>query len=88
MAEKGEAICENCHPQQYICNDCHHTGYKPGTPWTQQHPPIVKANGAEGCFKCHNPLTCAHCHITGQFVEAKPTTTPTTTTPTPTTTTT
>ena len=85
---KGEAICANCHPDQYICNDCHHAGYKPGTPWKQQHPPIVKANGAEGCFKCHNPLTCAHCHVTGQFSDIAPTGTPTTTTPAPTTTTT
>ncbi|MCL4368610.1 MAG: cytochrome c3 family protein [Actinobacteria bacterium] len=69
---KGEAICANCHQQQYICNDCHHAGYKPSTPWKQQHPPIVKANGAEACFKCHNPLTCAHCHITGQFTDIAP----------------
>jgi uncharacterized protein (UPF0333 family) len=85
---KGEAICANCHPQQYICNDCHHSGYKPGTAWKAQHPPIVKTTGAEGCFKCHNPLTCAHCHITGQFVQVEPTGTATTPTTAPTSTTT
>jgi Cytochrome c7 and related cytochrome c len=72
VSTKGEAICANCHPQQYLCNDCHHAGYKPGTAWKVQHPPIVKANGADACFKCHNPLTCAHCHITGEFTQIAP----------------
>ncbi|HZK48310.1 MAG TPA: cytochrome c3 family protein [Thermoleophilia bacterium] len=72
---KGESSCTTCHPAQYLCNDCHHTGYKPGdTPWRLQHPPIVKSAGAESCFKCHNPLTCEHCHITGELdMNLKPT---------------
>ncbi len=73
VAKSGKQICAQCHPQEYLCNDCHHTGYKnDGTPWKAQHPPIVKANGAEKCFQCHNPLTCAHCHITGEFKQVEP----------------
>ncbi len=68
VASVGKTACATCHPAEYLCNDCHHTGYKPGdTPWRLQHPPIVKGSGAEGCFGCHNPLTCAHCHITGEL---------------------
>jgi len=64
----GKQQCETCHPAEFICNDCHHTGYKPGdTPWRLQHPPIVLGAGAESCFGCHNPLTCAHCHITDEL---------------------
>jgi len=70
----GDQSCEQCHPKQFLCNDCHHPGYKPTTqPWRQQHPPLVKGSGADGCFKCHNPLTCAHCHITGEFRDLQPT---------------
>ncbi|MHB0980385.1 MAG: cytochrome c3 family protein [Thermoleophilia bacterium] len=71
----GKQQCATCHPAEYICNDCHHTGYKPGdTPWKLQHPPIVKKAGAESCFTCHNPLTCARCHITGVLdMDAAPT---------------
>ncbi len=68
VASVGKQACATCHPAEYTCNDCHHTGYKPGeVPWRQQHPPIVKSNGAEACFACHNALTCAHCHITGEL---------------------
>lgn len=64
----GETACATCHPQEYICNDCHHTGYEPGdTPWRDQHPPIVEEAGAEDCFVCHNPIQCARCHITGEL---------------------
>lgn len=70
----GKQACATCHPAEYLCNDCHHPGYKPGDkPWRLQHPPIVKGKGAEGCFKCHNPLTCAHCHVTGEFKQVEPT---------------
>ncbi|MHB9150098.1 MAG: cytochrome c3 family protein [Thermoleophilia bacterium] len=68
VSAKGKQSCETCHPAEYICNDCHHTGYKPGeVPWRLQHPPLVKSAGAENCFTCHNALTCAHCHITGEL---------------------
>lgn len=64
----GDEACQRCHPQEFLCNDCHHTGFEPGeVPWRLQHPPIVRGQGAESCFTCHNPLTCAHCHITGEF---------------------
>jgi len=64
----GKSACITCHPKDYICNDCHHTGYKPGdTPWRNQHPPLVKEGGAEDCFTCHNPIQCAHCHVTGKL---------------------
>jgi len=66
VSKVGEAACATCHPDKWLCNDCHHKGYKnDGTGWTKQHPPIVKTAGAEPCFTCHNPLTCEHCHVTG-----------------------
>jgi hypothetical protein len=68
VAKAGEASCAQCHPDKWLCNDCHHKGYKnDGTGWTAQHPPIVKTGGTDACFECHNPLTCAHCHITGKL---------------------
>jgi hypothetical protein len=68
VRDQGGQGCERCHPQEYLCNDCHHTGYEPTeVGWELQHPPIVRGGGAEGCFSCHNPLVCAHCHITGEF---------------------
>jgi len=75
VAKVGDAACAQCHPDQWLCNDCHHQGYKnDGTGWTAQHPPIVKSAGTDACFECHNPLTCAHCHITGQLdMTLKPT---------------
>ena len=75
VAKVGEAACAQCHPDQWLCNDCHHEGYKnDGTGWKAQHPPIVKSGGTEACFVCHDPLTCAHCHITGVLdMNLKPT---------------
>lgn len=64
----GGEGCNRCHPQQFLCNDCHHTGFEPGeTPWRLQHPPLVREGGANNCFTCHDPLVCAHCHITGEY---------------------
>ena len=60
--------CLRCHPQELLCNTCHHPGFEAGGgTWRQQHPPIVRNSGAEGCFQCHNPLTCARCHVTGEY---------------------
>lgn len=75
VAKVTEGACATCHPDKLVCNDCHHQGFKnDGTGWKTQHPPIVKAGGADACFKCHNELTCSRCHITGQLdMSLKPT---------------
>lgn len=75
VSKVGEAACATCHPDKWLCNDCHHKGYKnDGTGWKTQHPPITKSAGTDACFTCHSPLTCAHCHITGELdMKLKPT---------------
>lgn len=74
VGNQNPAICQRCHLQQQFCTACHHKGFdetkgpfgrpEPGRP--AQHPLLVKAKGAEACFKCHGPTYCAHCHVTGQ----------------------
>lgn len=65
--------CQLCHPQANFCTACHHPDWKPAAgPWwspipgQSQHKPVVVAKGATGCFKCHNPTSCARCHVTGE----------------------
>lgn len=68
-AQKLAAKCVYCHTQYKpsFCDDCHHTGYdKAWGPFASTgHPPLVKEQGAEPCFKCHGPTYCAHCHVRG-----------------------
>jgi len=72
---QNPASCNKCHPQKQFCTACHHKGYDEnagpftspdGTGRPVQHPIIVKAKGAESCFKCHGPTYCSHCHIQGK----------------------
>ena len=52
VAKVGEAACAQCHPDQWLCNDCHHKGYKnDGTGWKTQHPPIVKSAGTDALLR-------------------------------------
>lgn len=65
------AKCAKCHARSKAeaaarlgaCESCHHKEGKPGIPWTQQHPAVVKAKGTDGCFKCHDALICSKCHV-------------------------
>ncbi len=73
MGKDNSSVCRNCHAQQQFCTACHHKGYDesqgpfdvPADGRAAQHPVLVRAKGAESCFKCHNPTYCAHCHVTG-----------------------
>ncbi len=73
--KQSPALCQNCHPQVQFCTSCHHKGYdetqgsfaRPEGEKPAQHPILVRAKGAESCFKCHGPTYCAHCHVTGNI---------------------
>jgi hypothetical protein len=58
----NRGTCTNCH-QQVFCDNCHHEGSTGAQPWQQEHPAVVKENGAEPCFECHEPTYCAECHV-------------------------
>ena len=72
--EADPAVCSKCHAQGELasdptstefCNNCHHSGSDPARPWLDQHDDIAKAEGAAQCFECHNPVSCAECHVRG-----------------------
>jgi len=66
------AACANCHAKgeqaadavsTEFCSSCHHEGSDPNQDWIPQHFVLVRQNGAEGCFDCHEPTYCAECHV-------------------------
>jgi hypothetical protein len=65
--------CAKCHGSgTSACDSCHHSDpnvpgweYKTNLSWLAQHAEASTKNGAAGCFKCHEPTYCAHCHVTG-----------------------
>ena len=61
-AKYTKAVCENCH-SQYYCDACHHPGSVQQQPWRTYHPDIVKKDGAQPCFECHEPTFCSYCHV-------------------------
>lgn len=77
--------CRKCHdsPRSLgnhadFCMQCHHDRFYQaypylGTPWVKFAMPFVRANGADKCWKCHQPEFCVACHTTGK--KAKPGTT-------------
>lgn len=74
IGNQSPQLCQKCHLQRQFCTSCHHKGYDENQgPFTRseggkpaQHPILVRAKGAEACFKCHGPTYCAHCHVTGE----------------------
>lgn len=60
--------CAKCHGSADFCNRCHHNNVPTAQAWLAKsgHPAVVKASGAEQCFKCHDPRYCEGCHITGK----------------------
>ncbi|GAB4276332.1 MAG: hypothetical protein Kow0056_06650 [Coriobacteriia bacterium] len=65
-------ICANCHAKSAdtaagteFCNACHHSAGDPSKPWIPQHFNVVRQQGAQACFECHNPTFCANCHVRG-----------------------
>jgi hypothetical protein len=63
QAGTAKAVCTNCHTQAIFCDNCHHKGAVADQPWRTYHPNIVKANGAQPCFDCHEPTFCSFCHV-------------------------
>lgn len=71
--KKNIKLCYKCHEGKDICNSCHHnaTG-EIGRNWFSKIPGqtthlyFAKQMGAANCMKkCHGPLFCARCHVTG-----------------------
>lgn len=72
-------VCQRCHPTAVgspqltdlpprdDCDECHHPQGSQKTPWIENHPDIVKVDGATTCFQCHAPDTCAACHVRDVF---------------------
>lgn len=74
-AEAGAAnvtACANCHNttgdaanDERVCSLCHHSMGDPAREWFGQHPQVVKDQGADECFSCHQELYCSSCHVRG-----------------------
>lgn len=62
-------LCDTCHPriasQRDSCDTCHHPQGPDDVAWRGYHAMVVKDDGAETCFQCHAPATCATCHRKG-----------------------
>ena len=70
VGRRTPEVCANCHGTEVtdvleFCNACHHDQGDPSQPWIPQHFDVVREQGAEGCFDCHNPTFCAACHVRG-----------------------
>jgi nitrate/TMAO reductase-like tetraheme cytochrome c subunit len=67
-AKTNRAVCNRCHESKPdVCSMCHHKGWDPTKgPWVQQHPALVANSGASFCLKCHDPLFCMNCHVSGR----------------------
>lgn len=63
QAGTPKTVCTNCHTQQIFCDSCHHPGAVAEQPWRTFHPAVVKKDGAQPCFKCHEPTFCSYCHV-------------------------
>ena len=57
--------CQQCHKEGVdFCDSCHHAN-NTGKKWIDVHYERVKKQGAaQPCFKCHEALYCAKCHVT------------------------
>ena len=71
--QAGANTCNQCHRLQPapgvprdFCDSCHHPIGPENSMWRRYHPNVVKQEGATECFQCHNPITCATCHMQGK----------------------
>lgn len=66
----GEEMCGECHPrapeQPDDCDSCHHPRAAENVAWSASHGGLVNDRGARECFQCHDPDTCATCHLEGR----------------------
>jgi nitrate/TMAO reductase-like tetraheme cytochrome c subunit len=72
LGSSKPAVCANCHATSKenaqnlaFCNNCHHKGWNPAVSWLSQHWQIVRTQGANACFQCHDPTFCSNCHVRG-----------------------
>ncbi|MRS11965.1 MAG: hypothetical protein EG823_02700 [Actinobacteria bacterium] len=70
--------CARCHARsaneaegKIFCNACHHPQSTPDKTWIQTHFEVVKIDGAQPCFECHNPRYCSACHVGGPEAAAR-----------------
>ncbi|MDH4139467.1 MAG: NapC/NirT family cytochrome c [Coriobacteriia bacterium] len=54
--------CDTCH-KAVFCNACHHPASTAKKPWVNDHPRVVKKDGAAPCFECHEETFCSYCHV-------------------------
>lgn len=63
-------LCGECHPrapeQPDDCDTCHHPRATQDVGWRATHWRVVSDEGARECFGCHDPNTCATCHVQGR----------------------
>lgn len=71
-AIKDPASCGKCHASSKkeaagteFCSDCHHKSGDTSRPWFPQHP-AQATKDAGPCLKCHTPLYCETCHVSGK----------------------
>ncbi len=68
--DAGADACSRCHARggkaQDFCDTCHHPQGPKDVAWRAFHPNVVKSEGAKKCFSCHDPVTCATCHVRNQ----------------------
>jgi len=67
--DRGEQVCQICHDRGVVardfCDSCHHPQGPNRIAWRDFHPNVVR-EGSGTCFECHNPTTCATCHVRGR----------------------
>lgn len=63
VAATEREACTMCHEQQKFCDECHHVDYASLPDWKTQHKRFPLVDGADSCFKCHQPTYCSACHV-------------------------
>jgi len=68
---KQPAPCKRCHApaaktNSASCNACHHKTPTPDAPFVSTHFTVVKSDGAEPCYACHEVFFCESCHVQGK----------------------
>lgn len=69
-AQSDKTSCLVCHdevrtagsPMEKVttCTECHNTTHK--ATWIKEHPQVVKQEGLNDCFRCHDARSCSTCH--------------------------
>ena len=65
VAERDRKVCDRCHIEEPdSCTVCHHESFDAalGT-WLDQHYLESRTAGVASCMECHEPRSCAQCHM-------------------------